>query len=123
VLFEAVACSHQGTRVNGVTYRNGSKLNGLARCYQFREPGPGVGVDEGNLAPHDPPLCTLVRQRLQELFSQADIDLLYLRFSAGWSQASVARELGCCRSTVKRREERIRRRILADPTLQQAALG
>jgi hypothetical protein len=122
VLFEAVACSHQGNRVNGVTYRNSSKLDGSARCYQFRETGPGMEVG-GDLAPNDPPLCALVRQRLREFLSQADIDLLYLRFCAGWSQADVARELDCCRSTVKRREERIRQRILADPTLQRAALG
>jgi hypothetical protein len=122
VLFEAVACSHQGTRLNGVTYRNGSKLDGLARCYQFRDPGPAAESDgDGTL--HDPPLGILVRQRLEELLSPADLDLLYLRFCAGWSQADVARELGCCRSTVKRREERIRRQVQADPTLRQAALG
>jgi hypothetical protein len=121
VLFEAVACSHQGSPMNGVSYRNGSKLDGLARCYQFREPGPGAAAD-GDETMHDLPLGALVRQRLQELLRPADLDLLYLRFCAGWSQADVARELGCNRSTVKRREERLCRRLRADPTLQRAAL-
>ena len=104
VLFEGIACGVLGNRIEGAAYRQGARLNVEARCYQFRDPknnGQGVLVYP---ALQEPSICTVVRRRLRDLLSQADIDLLYLRYCAGWSQAALAEELGCCRSTVKRRE-------------------
>ncbi|HMF15351.1 MAG TPA: hypothetical protein VKE94_23715 [Gemmataceae bacterium] len=116
-LFETIACGARGNRIEGAAYRQGAALNGEARCYQFRD-------GDGDLALRafgEPSICSLVRRRLRALLDQADIDLLYLRYCAEWRQAAVADEWGCCRSTIKRREERIRRTLLADPLLQRAA--
>src|SRR5262249_29923465 len=116
-LFEAIACGAHGNRITGAAYRQGARLNGEARFYRFRD------GDEDRVfrALGEPSICSLVRRRLRALLDQADIDLLYLRYCAEWSQAAVAEEWGCCRSTIMRREERIRRTLLADPLLQRAA--
>jgi DNA-directed RNA polymerase specialized sigma24 family protein len=112
-LFEAIACNRIGTKVDGIAYRNG-RLSRDAACYQFRD-GQANGV-AGNHT-----LTVLVQKRLGELLAAKDIDLLYLRFVAGWSQAEIARERGCHRSTIKRRENRLLQTLRADPLLRRAA--
>jgi hypothetical protein len=121
-LFEAVACNVQGTKVDGISYRL-AKPNRDARYYQFRDFEHNVVANDLDPALCEPPICKLVRRRLRELLSSEDIDLLYLRLVAGWRQADIAREQGCHRSSVKRREDRIRQTLLADPILRQAAVG
>src|SRR5262249_24331986 len=116
-LFEAIVSDAHGNRVEGAASRQGVKLNGAAQCYQFRN----GDEDLAWRALQEPAICTLRRRRLRALLSPTDLDLLHLRFAAGWSQAAVAEEWGCNRSTIKRREERIRRKLLTDPALQQAA--
>jgi hypothetical protein len=119
--FEAIACGLGGAKIQGTAYRQGSKHNGVASCYQFRAVEADGEAGSDGETPRDPPVCAVVRRRLRVLLGEDDIDLLYLRYCAGWSQAGVARQLRCNRSTVKRREQRILRKILADPVLQQAA--
>src|SRR5262245_27588298 len=116
-LFEAVVSGPGGNRIEGTAYREGTKLDGAARCYQFRDGDEDVACR----ALREPAICALVRRRLRALLCPPDIDLLYLRFCAGWSQAAVAEEWRCCRSTIMRREERVRRTLLADPALCLAA--
>jgi hypothetical protein len=119
--FEAIACGRGGAKIHGTAYRQGSKHNGVTACYQFRVTEADGEADRGDETRHEPPVCAVVRRRLRVLLDHHDVDLLYLRYGAGWSQAAVAQHLGCCRSTVKRREERILRQLLEDPALRQAA--
>jgi hypothetical protein len=119
-LFEALACSCGGSKVNGTAYRNG-KLSHDAALYQFRD-----GWTEGQSNVEDGfskngTLATFVQKRLGELLAAEDIDLIYLRFVAGWSQAEIARERKCHRSTIKRREDRVLRTLRVDPALREAA--
>jgi hypothetical protein len=116
-LFEAIACGANGNRLAGAAYRQGVRLNGEARSYQFRDGDEHLAISGLG----EPSICSLVRRRLRALLDRTDIDLLYLRYCAEWSQAAVAEEWGCCRSTIMRREERIRRMLLADPVLQRVA--
>jgi DNA-directed RNA polymerase specialized sigma24 family protein len=119
-LFEALACTACGAKVHGIAYRNG-KLRGDAACYQFRD---GRLEGQPDLEDHfagDPTLAARVQRRLGELLAPNDIDLLYLRFVAGWSQAEMARARGCHRSTIKRREDRIMKTARLDPSLGQFA--
>jgi len=119
-LFEALACTRCGAKVHGIAYRNG-KLSRDAACYQFRAGGPyGHPGPEAHFA-SDATLAALVQRRLCELLGRKDIDLLYLRFVAGWSQAEMARARGCHRSTIKRHEDRITTTVRFDPLLRQFA--
>ena len=116
-LFESVACDLTGYKMNGTAYRRGSTLAGDACSYQFR---PQDHLDEpGQNGQDSAPsfLADLVSSRLVELLPQADIDLLFLLYVADWSQADVAREHGCHRSTVMRQERRILTVVRADPVL------
>jgi hypothetical protein len=119
-LFEALACTRCGAKIYGIAYRNG-KLSHDAACYQFRD-----GRLDGQSGPEDhfagdAMLAARVQERLGELLGPKDIDLLYLRFVAGWSQAEMARARGCHRSTIKRREDRIMKSVRLDPFLRQFA--
>jgi hypothetical protein len=116
-----MACGLRGTKIGGAAYRQGSGLNGDARNYQFRAGLLEADANSGHLTIREPPVCALVRRRLRDILKPDEIDLLYLRFSAGWSQAAVARKLGCFRSTIKRREERILQLVRADRLLREAA--
>jgi hypothetical protein len=120
-LFEAMACDSRGTKVEGAAFRQGAMLSGVARHYQYRVALINMDVSETATPLLEPPICALVRRRLRDLLEPADLDLLYLRFCAGWSQAAVAKEWGCFRSTIKRREERILRKVRADLLLREAA--
>ena len=113
-MFEALACDRHGSKINGTAYGNG-KLTGDARCYQFRDGGADQDGSAGEA------VIALVQERLTALVDAADIDLIYLRFVAGLSQAELARDLGCHRSSIKRREDRVLATLRADPQLRRAA--
>jgi hypothetical protein len=106
--------------MDGLAYRHG-KMTGDARCYQFHDSAPNGEVEQQETAVGHYPLGASVRERLGELLAPEDIDLLYLRYVAGWTQADIARQRDCHRSTIKRREDYILRTIRADPHLRQAA--
>jgi DNA-directed RNA polymerase specialized sigma24 family protein len=119
-LFEALAFTPCGAKVHGIAYRNG-KLSRDAACYQFRDCRlDGQPDPEDHLADKHT-LAVRVQRRLGELLARKDIDLLYLRFVAGWSQAEMARARACHRSTIKRREDRITKTVRLDPLLLQFA--
>jgi DNA-directed RNA polymerase specialized sigma24 family protein len=95
---EAIACDVSGRRLDQRGYRTPS------RGATGQENGDGQA---------------LVQARLQMLLADADVDLLYLRFVAGWSQADVARERGVHRSTIKRREQHSLAILRGDPALRR----
>lgn len=111
--FEAVACELVGRKTLGRLYRQGRQ--GLSSP-RFRF-APFELNGDVERAPRREERGRMVQQRLEALLTLREIDLLYLRFVAEWSQSEVARERGVHRSTIKRQEERIFAVLRVDPLL------
>jgi hypothetical protein len=119
--FEAVVCRLDGSRVRGIAYRRGRVLTGDACNYQFGR----LDTDTEALAASvgDASLTQAVLERLGVLLTPAEIDLLYLRYVAGWSPAAMAPEWHRHRGTITRQEKRIVALLCQDPVLQQLMLS
>ena len=110
---ELIACDLQGRKFLGqATHRwNGSAC---AKALHAADAEPDA---DGHAQPASSDRSAMVQRRLEALLEQREIDLCYLRFIAGWSQAELARERRVHRSTIKRQEVRVFAVLRSDPLL------
>jgi hypothetical protein len=109
-----------GTRVRGTAYRRGRVLTGDACAYQFRTMETDTDAPAAHAAHAS--LTQVFLERLAVLLTPAEIDLLYLRYVAGWSPAVLAPNWHRHRGTISRQEKRILALLCQDPVLQQLRL-
>jgi hypothetical protein len=96
-------------KITGARYRRGRALS--REAYDYRFPIPDSEDEPAQEVAPDHP----VRLLLCALLTDDEIDLLYLGYVAGWSQADVAREWGLTPACINGRDRRLLQKIRSSP--------